>query len=166
MLRTNTPRLDAEGNPELVEGMEYVDPWGQRCWIEGGILHWERILGEVDCLYSEKSSQHTLKMNVNSGAHSFKYPQESGFQKQDEGKPDPLVIPPDLLLQVVEVMTEGARTYGYENHKKPGVQDRFLSAAHRHLIYYRMGQETPNDSDHHHLIHAIADLFLHLDSKK
>ncbi len=80
-------------------------------------------------------------------------------RKYDDGKPRWSLIPERGLEEVVKVLTYGARKYGDDNWRE--VEDgprRYYDAAMRHLMAYRQGHWTDDESGLPHLAHAVASL--------
>lgn len=80
-------------------------------------------------------------------------------RKDDAGKPRWSLIPDRGLEEVVKVLTYGARKYGDDNWRE--VEDgprRYYDAAMRHLMAYRQGHWTDDESGLPHLAHAVASL--------
>lgn len=80
-------------------------------------------------------------------------------RKDDDGKPRWSLIPERGLEEVVKVLTYGARKYGDDNWRE--VEDgprRYYDAAMRHLMAYRQGHWTDDESGLPHLAHAMASL--------
>jgi hypothetical protein len=86
--------------------------------------------------------------------------------KQDIGKPQYHLIPQDVLLEVVRVMSYGALKYdGGESTpnymRGKGIEfSRLWDAAQRHLAAWHFGQELDTESGLPHLAHALASLFM------
>tara|TARA_R110000850_G_scaffold11976_4_gene40740 strand:+ start:20250 stop:20531 length:282 start_codon:yes stop_codon:yes gene_type:complete len=80
-------------------------------------------------------------------------------KKHDTGKPRYNLIPVFSNQELAKVLTFGAEKYGAENWRKvDNAEDRYLSAAMRHIEAYRMGEITDQESGLHHLAHANACL--------
>jgi dATP/dGTP diphosphohydrolase len=80
-------------------------------------------------------------------------------QKHDEGKPRYSLMPPEVLAEVVEVLTFGAAKYGDHNWKTiDNLQGRYYDALQRHVEDYRQGEKVDEDSAKHSLAHAICCL--------
>ena len=80
-------------------------------------------------------------------------------RKDDAGKPRWSLIPDRAMEDVVKVLTYGARKYGDDNWRE--VEDgprRYYDAAMRHLMAYRQGHWTDDESGLPHLAHAMASL--------
>lgn len=86
-------------------------------------------------------------------------PQMEEGKKYDAGKPQYSLIPPDSLLEVVKVLTFGARKYGDDNWKiVPSAKQRYTDAAMRHIEAWRSGTKLDEESGYHHLAHAMCCL--------
>lgn len=90
-----------------------------------------------------------------------------GGQKHDDGKPMLHLIPPEPLMAVAEVLTDGAHKYPAAHNwaTVPNARERYYNAALRHLLARSMGEPLDEDSGSPHIAHAIANLlfFLHFD---
>ncbi len=70
-------------------------------------------------------------------------------------------VPSKPLLEVALAMMEGSRKYGSHNYREIGVRmSTYYDAAMRHLISWWEGEDIDPDSGVHHLIKAIASLFV------
>ena len=82
-------------------------------------------------------------------------------RKDDAGKPRWSLVPEQALEDVVKVLTYGARKYGDYNWRE--VDDgprRYYDASMRHLMAYRQGHWTDDESGLPHLAHAVASLLV------
>ena len=80
-------------------------------------------------------------------------------RKYDGNKPMYGLLPPLALKSVVEVLTFGAQKYEIDNWKY--VDDsirRYFDAAQRHLWAWKEGESLDQESNMHHLSHAICCL--------
>ena len=80
-------------------------------------------------------------------------------RKDDAGKPRWSLLPHKEIEEVVRVLMYGARKYGADNWRE--VEDgrrRYYDAAMRHLMAYRQGDWTDDESGLAHLAHAVASL--------
>ncbi len=82
------------------------------------------------------------------------------FIKNDAGKPDPSLLPPRAVLEVVKVLGHGAARYGRENWRKCEDEERYLAAAMRHILAFMTGEVKDPDSGLAHIDHAAASLLL------
>ena len=80
------------------------------------------------------------------------------FLKYDKGKLQYGLIPPEVLEEMAKVLTYGAEKYGKDNWKLNTDLDRYIDALYRHLAAWRMGEELDQESDLHHLSHAITNI--------
>jgi hypothetical protein len=77
-----------------------------------------------------------------------------GF-KADGGKPDWSLLPLDVVEDVVQVLTVGARKYARDNWQKvPDARDRYFAAALRHLTARQAGEVLDPETGLPHLAHA------------
>lgn len=83
--------------------------------------------------------------------------------KFDSAKPEYSLIPPYALDDVVKVLSYGCKKYAKENWRYvENANDRYYSAAQRHLWAISRGEINDPDSGLHHVSHAITSLmFLH-----
>jgi hypothetical protein len=80
--------------------------------------------------------------------------------KYDGGKPDWTLLPMFAVEEVVKVMDFGAKKYERESWVRvPDAKRRYLAAAYRHMFQYFWKRElNDNESDLHHLAHAVCCL--------
>ena len=84
--------------------------------------------------------------------------------KHDEHKARMSLIPPKALLEVGMVLTEGAEKYGDRNWKKlDNLQERYTSAALRHMMAHMAGETYDEETNLSHLAHAICCLMFKLE---
>ena len=80
--------------------------------------------------------------------------------KYDDGKPRVDLIEPDFILGVARILTYGAKKYT-PNSWKTSVKDpmnRYYAAAMRHLLAWKCGDKTDNETGENHLYHAACNL--------
>jgi hypothetical protein len=86
--------------------------------------------------------------------------------KYDGKKPDMYLLPPLATLEVGKVLTYGANKYSPDNWKKlDSLQERYTSAAMRHLLAHMSGEENDEETDMSHLAHAICCLLFKLEDQ-
>ncbi len=74
-------------------------------------------------------------------------------------------VPSAPLLEVGLAMMEGGRKYGAHNYRDMGVRiSTYYDAVMRHLIDFWEGEDIDPDSGVHHLVKAMACLFVVRDS--
>ncbi len=79
--------------------------------------------------------------------------------KHDQGKPDWSLLPLDVVGEIVNVLTFGARKYARNNWKKiDDAENRYFAAAMRHITAWQSGERTDNESGLPHLAHAACCL--------
>jgi hypothetical protein len=78
------------------------------------------------------------------------------FTKHDIGKPRYGLIPPLAEREMVNVLTFGARKYAPDNWRKCEDLSRYVDAALRHISSYRQGEERDEETNLHHLAHAMC----------
>lgn len=83
--------------------------------------------------------------------------------KYDGGKPRWDLLPMDVLEEVVEILTMGARKYTPDNWKYvDNAENRYYAALMRHLVAWRKGEKMDPESGKNHLAHVGCCLiFLH-----
>jgi hypothetical protein len=80
-------------------------------------------------------------------------------KKHDSGKPRWSLLPWQQVEQVVDVLTFGAKKYEEYNWQRvPDPQDRYGSAAMRHISAWMSGEIFDPESGKHHLSHAVCCL--------
>lgn len=81
------------------------------------------------------------------------------FRKDDAGKTRFDLLDPWFLLEIAEILTQGAAHYGDENWKKAdpsSAKTRYTAALHRHLNARARGEIRDPDSGRRHLAHAAC----------
>lgn len=79
--------------------------------------------------------------------------------KHDNGKPQFHLLKNEALLEVVKVLTYGAKKYSPDNWKLlENSQTRYFDAANRHMWQWHSGEKRDPESGYHHLAHAISSL--------
>ncbi len=85
-------------------------------------------------------------------------------RKYDSEKPKLHLLPPKAITEVGKVLTFGAAKYDPENWKKvPDLQNRYTSAALRHIFAHMEGEELDPETDLSHLAHAMCCLLFKLE---
>lgn len=79
--------------------------------------------------------------------------------KYDEDKPQYSLIPANALLEVVKVLTFGAKKYSPDNWRRvEDAERRYFDAANRHMWQWAMGEELDDETGLHHLASAVSNL--------
>lgn len=79
--------------------------------------------------------------------------------KHDEDKPKFSLMKPDALMEMVAVLTYGAKKYSPDNWKMlENARQRYFDAANRHLWQWYGGEKLDPESGLHHLAHAMSSL--------
>jgi hypothetical protein len=79
--------------------------------------------------------------------------------KYDQDKPKFSLLKTEALLEVVKVLTFGAKKYSPDNWKVvPDSQQRYFDAANRHIWQWKQGEQYDGESGYHHLAHAMSSL--------
>ena len=90
--------------------------------------------------------------------------QEIKGKKYDDGKPRYSLLPSLALEEIVKVLTFGSHKYEDFNWQKvQQPNDRFFSAAQRHLWAYQKGEKNDPESKYNHLACAVTNLMFMLD---
>jgi hypothetical protein len=77
------------------------------------------------------------------------------------------VLPDVAVAHANHAMSNGARKYGPYNWREKSVgATTYINAARRHLAQWYDGQEVAEDSEVHHLGHAMACLAILLDAQE
>ena len=85
-------------------------------------------------------------------------------RKYDSEKPKLHLLPPKAVIEVGKVLTFGAAKYDPENWKKvPDLQNRYTSAALRHIFAHMDGEELDPETKLSHLAHAMCCLLFKLE---
>ena len=90
-------------------------------------------------------------------------------RKNDQGKNRLDLIEPEFIEGVGEVLTFGAEKYEPNNWQKvEDPEDRYYAAALRHLMAWRKGEATDEESGLSHLKHAATNLMflLHFEEEE
>lgn len=75
------------------------------------------------------------------------------------------LVPPRVLKEVADAMTEGANKYGPYNFRQAGVNhSTYFSSTLRHITAWFEGEDIDKDSGLSHITKAIAGLFVLRDS--
>ena len=96
-------------------------------------------------------------VNCDKSNSNFERKPEPG-KKYDSGKPRYDLLPPDVLAEVVKIMTDGAEKYGEYNWAKGMSWSRLFAAAMRHLWAFWDRQNLDPESGSPHLAHASVNL--------
>ena len=85
-------------------------------------------------------------------------------KKYDGEKPKMYLLPPKSMVEVSKVLTFGAEKYGPKNWRElEDLQNRYSSAALRHIFAHLDDSELDEDSGLSHLAHAICCLLFKLE---
>ena len=75
------------------------------------------------------------------------------------------LVPPSASHYLAEALADGAVKYGPYNWRESGISAMvYVGAAKRHLDAWLDGQDSAEDSEVHHLAHAMACLAIILDA--
>lgn len=78
--------------------------------------------------------------------------------KADVGKPDIYLVPPELFEAVAKIRMYGNEKYHDPDNWQTVEIDRYYSAAMRHLLAWRKGEDRDQESGYSHLWHAACNL--------
>lgn len=81
-------------------------------------------------------------------------------QKDDRQKPRTDLIPTEPLFGAAEVFAFGAEKYGIRNWELGLEFGRLYAAALRHMFDWWSGEELDQESQYHHLSHAMCCLMM------
>jgi hypothetical protein len=86
--------------------------------------------------------------------------------KFDKEKPDMYLLPPLATLEVGKVLTYGAEKYDPHNWRKlENLQERYTSAAMRHILAHMAGEKNDEETGLSHLAHAMCCLLFKLEDE-
>ena len=85
--------------------------------------------------------------------------------KHDKGKPRIDLIPPEVILEVAAVLTDGVEEYGEHNWRQGIAYSRLYSAIQRHLLAFWSGDDV-DKSGHRTLAHACTDIMMLMEMHK
>jgi hypothetical protein len=87
-------------------------------------------------------------------------------KKYDEEKAKLYLLPPKSILEVGKVLTYGADKYDAENWRKvDDLQNRYTSAALRHIFAHIDGEADDPETGLSHLAHAMCCLLFKLEDE-
>ena len=87
-------------------------------------------------------------------------------RKYDGDKAKLYLLPPKSILEVGKVLTYGAGKYDAENWRKvDDLQNRYTSAALRHIFAHMDGEEVDEETGLSHLAHAMCCLLFKLEDE-
>lgn len=74
-------------------------------------------------------------------------------------------VPGSAMVHMADAMMDGANKYGASNWRASKVEASiYIDAAYRHIMAWYDGEEVAEDSEVHHLGHAMASLAIILDA--
>ena len=116
------------------------------------VQDWERLRKAMPAIEVPEASKDYGGTPINCG------------KKYDSDKPRMHLIPARALLEVGMVLTEGAKKYGDHNWKQlDSLQERYTSAALRHMMAHMAGETYDEETNLSHLAHAICCLMFKLE---
>ena len=87
-------------------------------------------------------------------------------KKYDGDKAKLYLLPPKSILEVGKVLTYGAEKYDAENWRKvDDLQNRYTSAALRHIFAHIDGEDADEETGLSHLAHAMCCLLFKLEDE-
>ena len=85
-------------------------------------------------------------------------------RKFDSEKPKLYLLPPKSIIEIGKVLTYGAEKYDAENWRKvDDLQNRYTSAALRHIFAHIDGEKLDEETGLSHLAHAMCCLLFKLE---
>ena len=113
--------------------------------------------------YKNKEGEELLAILENK--NNIKMLREGG-RKYDSKKPQLYLLPPKTLYEVGKVLTFGAEKYDPHNWRKvDDLQNRYSSAAMRHILAHIDGEDLDEETGLSHLAHAICCLMFKLEDE-
>lgn len=92
---------------------------------------------------------------------STEQPANEGFKKHDSGKSRVDLISPHFILELGDVLGDGARKYGDSNWRRGTAWSRYLGAGLRHTYGWASGHSRDPESGRHQLVQAAcSNMFL------
>ena len=156
--------------------IEEEEWWGHFCEslgdnlsvVKGGMCSW---CGEEERLTPEEIKKKTQHFKTKEGeelleiiANNSKTFSEG--RKYDYEKPQLYLLPPKSLYEVGKVLTFGAEKYDPHNWRKvDDLQNRYSSAAMRHILAHIDGKDSDEETGLSHLAHAICCLMFKLEDE-
>ena len=153
--------------------------WGHFCEalgddlsvIKGEVCSWcgaeerltpEEIKSKTE-YFKNKEGEELLQIIENNGKLFMEI--EKG-KKYDSDKPQLYLLPPKTLYEVGKVLTFGAEKYDPHNWRKvDDLQNRYSSAAMRHILAHIDGENLDEETGLSHLAHAICCLMFKLEDE-
>ena len=87
-------------------------------------------------------------------------------RKFDSEKPKLYLLPPKSIIEIGKVLTYGAEKYDAENWRKvDDLQNRYTSAALRHIFAHIDGEKLDEETGLSHLAHAMCCLLFKLEDE-
>jgi hypothetical protein len=115
--------------------------------------------------FHNDSHKEALDENLRKGIEQFylnykpgKVIQHDAGVKHDQDKPALNLIPSEMLEQLGQVLSFGAKKYGKSNWKKGIEHSRLIAATMRHIAAYNRNEDTDPESGLSHLAHAVCNL--------
>lgn len=90
----------------------------------------------------------------------------SGGNKNDQDKPRMDLLPPRPLIEIAEVLTQGAAEYGEYNWAKGLKFSRLKAAMDRHMAAWWAGEDLDPKSGKSHLAHVGCSLLFMMDLQR
>jgi len=145
--------------------------WGHFCEAlgdslsvaEGEVCSW---CGAEDMLLGpRKKTQYYRQKEGDELIEIIRMQTEKG-RKYDSEKPQLYLLPPKSLYEVGKVLTFGAEKYDPHNWRKvENLQNRYSSAAMRHILAHIDGEDLDEETGLSHLAHAICCLMFKLEDE-
>ena len=130
--------------------------------IKGEMCNW---CGEEERITIDEHRSNTQHYKKREGEELLEIISNNG-RKYDSGKPQLYLLPPKSLYEIGKVLTFGAEKYGPHNWRKvDDLQNRYSSAALRHIFAHIDGESLDEETGLSHLAHAICCLMFKLEDE-
>ena len=153
-----------EGNNEgIIANREYGPEFGQKYGpYDFGHTQPTRATSTVYTVSSDAIIDHLITSNDIKNSQTA----TTGGRKFDGNKLEYGLLPPLALRAVVEILTIGAQKYERDNWKHvPDAKRRYFDAGMRHLWDSKCGEKYDEETNKHHLAHAICNLMFLLEKE-
>jgi len=130
--------------------------------IKGEMCSW---CGEEERITIDEHRSNTQNYKKREGEELLEIIANNG-RKYDSEKPQLYLLPPKSLYEVGKVLTFGAEKYDPHNWRKvDDLQNRYSSAAMRHILAHIDGEDLDEETGLSHLAHAICCLMFKLEDE-
>ena len=134
------------------------------CGAEDTLLGPRKKLGPRKRLTLNELLENSPQLKKKEGDELIKIMKKG--RKYDGGKPQLYLLPPKSINEVGKVLTFGAEKYDPHNWRKvDDLQNRYSSAALRHIFAHIDGEDEDEETRLSHLAHAICCLMFKLEDE-